>query len=176
MRKKVVALILAVAVCLFSGTFVFAQTQEDVQSNPNCKYCGMDRQQFGHSRMLIEYDDGTTVATCSLHCTSIDLAINIDKTPKALKVGDFNTKKLIEAESAVWVIGGNKPGVMSKRAKWAFEKKEDAESYVKDNGGALTTLDEAMKASYEDMYSDTQMIREKRKMMKMKMQSSEHKH
>jgi len=37
-------------------------------------------------------------------------------------------------------------------------------------------LDEAMKASYEDMYSDTQMIREKRKMMKMKMQSSEHKH
>jgi nitrous oxide reductase accessory protein NosL len=87
-------------------------------------------------------------------------------------VGDFNTKKLINAESAAWVIG-NKPGVMTKRAKWAYEKKEDAESFVKENGGAVSTFDQAMKASYEDMYSDTRMIREKRKMKRM--QSMENK-
>ena len=29
-------------------------------------------------------------------------------------------------------------------------------------------FDDAMKAAYEDMYSDTKMIRDKRKMMKMK--------
>jgi nitrous oxide reductase accessory protein NosL len=57
---------------------------------------------------------------------------------------------------------------MTKRAKWAFEKKDDAEKFIKENGGTLATYDEAMKAAYEDMHSDTKMIRDKRKMMKMK--------
>jgi len=83
-----------------------------------------------------------------------------------VKVGDFNSKKLIDAEKAFWVIGGNKPGVMTKKAKWAFENKADAEKFIAENGGSLSTFDEAMKAAYEDMYDDTKMIREKRKMMK----------
>jgi copper chaperone NosL len=57
---------------------------------------------------------------------------------------------------------------MTKRAKWAFEKKEDAEKYIAEHGGTLATFEEAMKASYEDMYADSKMIREKRKMKKMK--------
>ena len=36
------------------------------------------------------------------------------------------------------------------------------------DGGNLGTFDQAMKASYEDMYADTKMIREKRKAMKQK--------
>ena len=177
MRKRGVALVLVLAFCFFSGEVVLAQMDEDIQKYPSCKYCGMDRQQFAFSRMFIEYDDGTFMAACSIHCAAVDLATNIDKTPKTLQVGDFNTKKLIDAESATWVIGGSKQGVMTKRAKWAFEKKEDAEVFAKVNNGAVSTFDEAMKAAYEDMYSDTKMIREKRKMMKTKMQSSaEHKH
>jgi nitrous oxide reductase accessory protein NosL len=82
-------------------------------------------------------------------------------------VGDYGTKKLIDAEKASWVIGGNKMGVMTKRAKWAFEKKEDAEKFVKENGGKISSFDDAMKATYEDMYADTKMIRERRKMKKM---------
>lgn len=39
----------------------------DVASHAACQHCGMDREKFAHSRMLIEYDDGTTAATCSLH-------------------------------------------------------------------------------------------------------------
>jgi copper chaperone NosL len=161
---KRVALMLVAVLCLFADAIVLAQAQEDTQTNPNCKYCGMNRQQFAHSRMLVEYDDKSFMAACSIHCVAIDLSVNIDKTPKTLQVGDFNTKKLIDAESATWIIGGNKPGVMSKRAKWAFEKKEDAETFVKEHGGTIATFDEAMKASYEDMYSDTKMIRERRKM------------
>jgi nitrous oxide reductase accessory protein NosL len=56
---------------------------------------------------------------------------------------------------------------MTKRAKWAFEKKSDAEAFVKAEGGKVATFDEAMKASYEDMNEDTQMIRERRKMKRM---------
>jgi hypothetical protein len=33
--------------------------QEDIKQAASCKYCGMDRQKFDFSRMLIEYDDGT---------------------------------------------------------------------------------------------------------------------
>jgi len=169
--KKGGSLVLAGVLVLFIGTFVFAQAQEDIQKHPSCKYCGMNRQQFAHSRVLIEYDDASAVGTCSIHCAAVDLAINIDKTPKAIQVGDYNSKVLIDAEKAFWVIGGSKMGVMTKRAKWAFEKKEDAEKFIKENGGETATFDVAMKAAYEDMYSDTKMIRERRKMRKM-----EHKH
>jgi nitrous oxide reductase accessory protein NosL len=71
------------------------------------------------------------------------------------------------------VVGGSKPGVMTKRAKWAFENKTDAEKFITENGGTLATFDEAIKLAYEDMYQDTKMIREKRKMKKTGM---EHQH
>jgi copper chaperone NosL len=143
-------------------------SQGDIERHPNCTYCGMDRQIFSHSRMYIEYDDGTSVGFCSLHCAALDLALMIDKTPKSIMVADYESKKLIDAENAIWVIGGSKPGVMSKRAKWAFENKNDAEAFIKENSGVISTFDEAIKSAYEDMYEDSKMIREKRKMNKKK--------
>jgi hypothetical protein len=127
----------------------------------------MDREKFAHSRMLVEYEDGTSLGTCSLHCLAVELAIHIDKTPKTTLVGDYNSKTLIDAEKAFWVIGGSKMGVMTKRAKWAFGKKEDAEKFKTENGGDLASFEQVIKASYEDMYADTKMIRERRKMRKM---------
>lgn len=90
-------------------------------------------------------------------------------------MGDYNTKNLIDAEKAFWVIGGSKKGVMAERAKWAFEKRDEAERFMRENGGKLATFEEAMKAAYEDMYQDTKMIREMRKMKKM-MIEMEHRH
>jgi copper chaperone NosL len=165
--KKIVSISLGLVLCVALASLAYAQKAPDVQNAPSCKLCGMDRDQFGYSRVLIEYDDGSTFGACSIHCAAVDLVLNIDKTPKSLQVGDYGTKKLIDAETATWVIGGNKPGVMTKRAKWAFETKEDAEKYVKENGGQVATFDLAMQATYEDMYADTKMIREKRKMKRM---------
>ena len=145
-----------------------ASGEADVQKEPSCRYCGMDRARFAHSRMLVTYDDGTILGTCSLHCMAVDLALKIDNTPRLLQVGDFNSKNLIDAEKAFWVIGGNRPGVMSKQAKWAFEKKEEAERFIMEYSGTLATFDEALKAAYESMSADTNMIRNKRKMMKTK--------
>jgi len=140
----------------------------DITAHKSCQYCGMDREKFAHSRMLIEYDDGSTVATCSLHCVAVDMANNIDKTPKAIKVADFSSKELVDAEKAVWVIGGSKQGVMSRNAKWAFATKEKADAFIKEHGGKLANFDDAIKTAYEDMYKDTKMIRDRRKQMKMK--------
>ena len=163
MSKRSSWTIFLLILSLVMASICLAQKAPDVLQHPSCKYCGMDRDQFAHSRFLIEYDDGSTFAACSIHCAAVDLAMNIDKMPKSMKVGDYNTKGLIDAEGAVWVLGGNKPGVMTKRAKWAFGNKEDAEKYVKENGGEVVTFERAMQATYEDMYADTKMIREKRK-------------
>jgi nitrous oxide reductase accessory protein NosL len=168
--KKVYVVNLALALCFVLVGLTFAeQTKDDLSVHKGCRYCGMDRGTYNFSRMLIEYDDGTNVAFCSIHCAAVDLANNIDKTPKSIQVGDFNGKQLIDAENAFWVVGGNKPGVMSKRGKWAFEKKDDAENFIKTNGGKTVSFEEAMKMAYEDMHEDTKAIRERRKMKRMKM-------
>ena len=164
MKRWLMFSVMVVALCLAVG----AWAQEDIKKHPSCKYCGMDREKFAYSRVFIEYDDGSTEGLCSIHCAVVDLALHIDKTPKVIWVGDLNTKKLIDVDKAVWVVGGNKPGVMTQRAKWAFEKKADAEKFIKANGGSLKTFDEVIHASYEDMDADTKMIRQRRKMMKMK--------
>jgi copper chaperone NosL len=162
--KRGILSVLFIACMLPIGSVAFGGA--DIQKDPSCKYCGMDRTRFAHSRMVVEYEDGTSIGTCSMHCLAIEIVVNMDKTPRALLVGDYNSKKLINAEKAFWVMGGNKPGVMTKRAKWAFENKADAEKFIAENGGSLSTFDEAMKATFEDLYADTKMIREKRKMMK----------
>jgi copper chaperone NosL len=128
--------------------------QEDIRSYAECKYCNMDRKAFGYSRMLIEYTDGTSIGTCSLHCTVRDMTANITMIPCRISVGDYNSHKLIDATTAYWVIGGDLSGVMSPRAKWAFETKAEAESFTKEYGGQKTTFYEALHASYEDLYLD----------------------
>ncbi len=171
MRKGILSAVLVAFLLSIAG---MVMAHEDVQKAPSCKYCGMDREKFAHSRMLVTYDDGTKLGTCSIHCLAVDLAQNIDKMPRLIEVGDYSSKELIDAEKAYWVIDGNKPGVMTNQAKWAFAKKEDAEKFIKENGGTLATFDEAMKAAYESMYADTKMIREKRKMKKMKEGAGHH--
>ncbi len=159
--------ILGFIVICFLLTAGLVSAQEDIKKHPACKFCGMDREKFAHSRIFIEYEDGTTDGTCSIHCAAIDFALNIDKIPKGMQVGDFYTKMAVDTEKAFWVIGGNKPGVMTKRAKWAFLKKEDAEKFIAENGGNPASFDQAIKAAYEDMYADTKMIQERRKMRRM---------
>jgi nitrous oxide reductase accessory protein NosL len=53
---------------------------------------------------------------------------------------------------------------MTKRAKWAFEDRAAAEAFVKESGGTIVSFDDAMTAAYEDLWSDTKVIREKRRM------------
>ncbi len=170
-RSCTMACLFVVLTLLTFGTILYGQ--EDVAGHKSCKHCGMDRQQYAHSRMLITYEDGTQVPACSLRCANLDLSMQIDKAPKAVQVADYNSRKLIDADKATWVIGGDKPGVMSRRAKWAFESRTDAEAFVAGHGGSVATYAEAVKAATDDVQSDTAMIREKRKMRKMQMMKTQ---
>jgi len=151
--------ILVMVLMVFWCFPLLAQDQDDLQTNPSCQYCGKDRRKFSHSRMVVHYNDGTSTGTCSLRCTAVDLAVQIDKSPKTIQVGDYLSKSLIDAEKAFWIIQGSKMGVMTNRAKWAFEKKEEAEQFMAANGGDLFTFKQAIKAAYEDLYQDTNTSR-----------------
>ena len=172
--KKIVIVVLELSF-IGIGTIPFATStnlafaQEDISKHASCPYCGMNRHKFAHSRIYVEFDDGSSLGACSIHCAAIDMAVNIDKAPVKIWVGDYNTKQLIDAEAAVWTMGGNKMGVMTRRAKWAFGTKAAAEAYIQANGGEITGFEAAMEAAYADMYQDTKMIRKKRKMKRMKM-------
>lgn len=150
---------LLTCVLLFSGV-AFAD-------NGSCHYCGMKKAKFGHSWVIIEREDGAKEEVCSVHCAAIDMALHTYKPVKKITVGDYNTKNQIDADRAYWIIGGDKMGVMTARAKWAFESKEAADNFMNTHGGRIATFEEVMKAAFEDMYEDTLMIQKKRKMMKL---------
>jgi len=159
MKKQIIALFAAAVLTLSGGSALAGQmegheghkhgaaaeaTHADVKKHQSCAHCGMDREKFSHSRMLITYADKTVVGVCSISCTATELKASKGKALKSVEVGDYNTKKLIDAEKATWVIGGSKKGVMTRNAKWAFAAKADAEAFIKKNGGTLGTYKEAL--------------------------------
>lgn len=119
-------------------------THADVKTHQSCAHCGMDRGKYAYSRMLITYTDGTSAGVCSVHCAATELKASKGKTVKSVEVADLNSKKLVAAENATWVIGGNKKGVMTRTPKWAFAAKDDAAAFVGKNGGKLATYREAL--------------------------------
>lgn len=50
------------------------------------------------------------------------------------------------------MLGGSKHGVMSIRGKWAFERREDAEAFMREFGGSITGFRNVMTAAFEDMW------------------------
>lgn len=165
-------LLLVFGLYLSAARPALAAPPADVMQSPACRHCGMDRGKFSHSRMLIEYEDGSSVATCSLHCTAVELANTIDKIPVLVRVADYDSKELVDADKAVWVMGGSKKGVMTGQAKWAFASSEAAARFIKANGGRIVSFDDAIKGAYDDMYQDTKMIREFREMKRNKHKES----
>jgi nitrous oxide reductase accessory protein NosL len=145
--------ILIVSCLLFTGV-AFAAT-ETIENPKDCTQCGMDRLASARSRILLVYDDGTKIGVCSLHCAAEEIKQTNGKQLKSLMVADYTTKELIDAKTAVWVVGGSINGGMNSPAKWAFAREDDARQFVKENGGEVTTFDLALKAAKEELESTT---------------------
>ena len=159
-KKRLIMTIFFLIVFLMVGTAY--------SGGDDCLFCGMKRSQFGHSWVVLEHDDTTFTGVCSVHCAAIYMALHTGEFISRITVGDYNTQKQIDADNAFWVIGGDKIGVMTTRAKWAFETKEAADDFMRKHGGRPSTFNETLKASFEDMYEDILMIQKKRIMMKIK--------
>ena len=149
---------IAILLVLSLGTFCLAADNK-VETPDACVQCGMDRTKFGHSRMIVTYKDGSSAGTCSLNCVVTDMSKNKGKTVKSYQVADYNTRKLTDAKTAAWVIGGTKKGVMTQVAKWAFADKKDADAFIKANGGKPATFDEALKAAEKEQADRAQSMK-----------------
>jgi len=153
--------------------------ENDLEKYPRCSYCGMPRKKWSHTRHLVQYDDDNTEGTCSIHCLSISLALNMDRNPKHIWAGDAGAgdaiKPLVEVDKASYALQPGKMGTMTGNRKWAFADAAKARA----TGGKVVGFDEALQAAYTDMGKNTIAIRKRRaekrahmakkmKMMKMK--------
>jgi nitrous oxide reductase accessory protein NosL len=138
----------------------------------------MDRKEFHHSRMLVQYSDDLPDGTCSLHCAAISLSLNLDREPKAIYVADnaasAEPKPLVEVDKATFLVGSRLKGVMTQRSKVAYGTESAAKAAKEANGGELMNFDAALAAAYADMARDVAGIRkmraERRKKMMEKME------
>ncbi len=139
-----------IAILLMLSFVTVCLAADKVEAPDDCAKCGMNRTTFAHSRMIVTYTDGSSTGTCSLNCVVTDMSKIKGKTVKSFQVADYNTRKLTDAKTAAWVIGGSKNGVMTPVAKWAFADKKDADAFIKQNGGKPATFDEALKAANKE--------------------------
>jgi nitrous oxide reductase accessory protein NosL len=153
MKQRIMALgILAVVLFCIARTDAFAQS--DIEDHRSCAHCGMDRKAYGFSRMLVQYDDGAVAGVCSLHCAVSELDANPGRTVKTLLVADRDTRTLIDAEKAIWVMGGKKRGVMTQLPKWAFRTEAAAGAFIKTNGGKIVPWAEALAAARGELIQE----------------------
>ncbi len=147
--------------------------QNDIEKYPKCPYCGMDRKQFHHARMLIQYSDDLADGTCSLHCSAISLSLNVDREPKLMWVGDNaaagDIKPLVEVDKASFLVGSKIPGVMTANSKVAYGTEEAAKAAQVAQGGELVKFDQALLIAHTDMSKDVTRIRKMRAERRKKM-------
>ena len=119
MKKEARILIGVFAVFIVFSSAVTVRTEEI-----SCFYCGMKKSEYGHSWMIVNYNDHSTGEFCSLHCACIDMLMHGEKTAATVLVADYYTKKFIEADQAFWIIGGGKPGVNRKKRRIQFRDQQ----------------------------------------------------
>jgi copper chaperone NosL len=146
---------------------------DELNKYQRCPYCGMGRKMWNHSRHLVHYDDGLVDPTCSLHCASISLSLNLDRGIKAIYAADFGSdnkiKPMINVDKVTYLVGSDLPGTMTKQSKMAFSSQKAAMAANKNHGGELADFDTALTKAYLSMAGDTAMIRKKRAAKRKKM-------
>jgi len=145
-RTHCILIVLIAAVLCSHPVLAF----DDIDAHRFCSRCGMDRKAFGYSRMLIQYNDGSEVGVCSLHCAVIEMDANKARKVRALLVADRDTRILLGADEAFWVTGGTKRGVMTEHPAWAFSTKNAAEDFIKQYEGSLASWADVLAAAREE--------------------------
>jgi nitrous oxide reductase accessory protein NosL len=152
MNRIIIAVVMVVMGLMTGSALADDLTVEQPKS---CDICGMDRQTFAQSRVVIVYADGTSSGFCSITCTAGELRKSGYKLITSFRVADYSTSELTDAGKATWVVGGHRPGVMTSQAKWAFAKEDTAQKFITQNGGKLATFDEVMKSAYDEAGKST---------------------
>ncbi|MFN3395382.1 MAG: nitrous oxide reductase accessory protein NosL [Thermodesulfovibrionales bacterium] len=141
--KTLIAAFLCILFLFSLWMSVFGEHREE------CAICGMWIDQYMSTRHVIILKDNTTTSFCSIACAARYLNENRQKV-KNVKVADFLTDRLINAEKAYYLEGSDVPGVMSYISRIAFSTKTDAERFQRKHGGRLITFKQAVENQLKD--------------------------
>lgn len=126
----------------------------ELEKQPRCVVCNMDRRQFHYARHLLHYGDGHAEGTCSINCAAECMLRERRRGFTAIYAPDYGVagepKPLIEVAAATYLIGSDLRGVMSPVSKYAFSERARAEAVQAVAGGRLGTFAEALAAALED--------------------------
>lgn len=129
---------LLMAVLLSLAGAVYADEHRD-----DCHVCGMWIDQNLRTRLVITTTAGDTAMFCSFAC-----AARFWEKRRAviqqIRVADYLTTELVDAYSAVYLIGSDVPPVMSFLSIIAFGKRDEALTFQKMHGGMIMGFTEAL--------------------------------
>lgn len=109
-----------------------------------CSLCGMRVDEAKKQYFVITTKDGKTQKACNQGC-AVTFMENIKDTVKSVEAIDYNTGKPMDAKSAFYVKGSKVRPVMGGESVVSFSKKEDAEKFMKENGGRIMSYDDLFK-------------------------------
>ncbi len=129
-----------------------------------CPICGMNLKNYFKTNHAVKLKNGDYKQYCSIRCLAFDYDTVKSDVDKILVV-DIVSDKFIDAYKAFYVVGSKVPGTMSPVSKLGFEKKEDAEKFMKEYGGEIKRFDETFKLAVESLNSDIATFNNKKKTM-----------
>ncbi|MCK9545669.1 MAG: nitrous oxide reductase accessory protein NosL [Sulfurospirillaceae bacterium] len=129
-----------------------------------CPICGMKLPAYYKTNHAVKLTDGTTKQYCSIRCLAVDMPAIKDRLKEILVVA-VDTDKLINADSATYVIGSSVTGTMSSVSKLGFSTKEAALEFQKEHGGELSDFDTVYNKANESLENDVEMVQKRKEKM-----------
>jgi nitrous oxide reductase accessory protein NosL len=123
---------------LFQFTVLSAWVSaEETHKRESCRVCGMYIDQYQKSAAELVFKDGKKEYTCGVACMLREVTDAGGLSAfKSVKVHDWVSGKLVDAETATYVIGSNViPDMVPNYI--AFAKREEAEAFVAKEGGEI---------------------------------------
>jgi len=165
MIKRVLLLLSFISIAVFAEPFSKMATVEPVLVQKGdkkmwCAICGMNLKMF-YKTSYIAGDK----QYCSVRCLVADNIKNHNIDFNKVEVIDVKTQKPILAKDAIFVVGSDVKGTMSRVSKLAFSSKADAEEFIKAHGGKVATFDEVLKMAKDTLIKDTKMVMVKKQKM-----------
>lgn len=131
-----------------------APAENDIEQYPRCVICNMDRRKFHYARHLLHYGDGHAEGACSINCAAECMLKERRRGFRAVYAPDYGAegepKPLIEATTAVYLIGSDLRGVMTPVSKYAFAHDETARKAQAIAGGKIGNFDDALASALGD--------------------------
>ena len=132
-----VSFMLVVFQLTMMSAWVSAHEQHESQERPSCRVCGMYIDQYQKSAAELVFKDGKKEYTCGVACMlrEVEDAGGISAF-KSVKVHDWVSGKLVDAETATSVIGSDViPDMVPNYI--AFANREEAEAFAAKEGGEV---------------------------------------